>query len=43
MSRDKIDEFKVMTEPLMKWLLENGTPHDKIIIDCMNAELVNEF
>lgn len=38
-TKDKIGEFKALTEPVMKWLLDNGTPHDKIIIDCMNAKL----
>jgi len=39
-SKKKLDEFKELTKPLIKWLNENYHPHAKIIIETGSAEVV---
>ena len=36
----KAAEFNELVKPIMKWMDENFHPHVKIIIDCLNAEIV---
>lgn len=35
-----MDEFRKLSEPLVKWLKENCHPHTTIIIDCNHAEVL---
>ena len=37
-----LEEFRKTTEPVLKWLQENGTPHQKIIIEPDRVTLVTE-
>lgn len=36
----KREEFKELTEPLIKWMINNYHPHATIIITCDSAELL---
>ena len=35
------EEFKVLVEPLIKWINENGNPTTKILIDSTSAEVLD--
>ena len=37
----KLLEFKVLCDPLIKWLNDNHNPHFKIVIDNSSAELLS--
>ncbi|VEH55024.1 hypothetical protein [Providencia rustigianii] len=39
-NQDKLKEFELVVEPVMKWLAENHHPHTKIIIESNSAELL---
>lgn len=41
MKTEKMKSFEEAIQPLFKWMEENCTPHDKVIVDTMNAELVS--
>jgi len=36
-----VEEFKKVTEPVVRWLQENGNPHQKIIIEQDGAEMAS--
>lgn len=38
---DKTKSFEEAAKPLIKWLNENTTPHSKVIVDSISAELVS--
>lgn len=35
-----VKEFQDAAKPLVDWLRKNGCPHDKIIVNQINAEMV---
>lgn len=37
---EKLEEFKKLSNPLIKWLNDNYHPHTKIVIDCNSAEVL---
>lgn len=39
-STEKMEEFKKLTQPISDWLYKNGTPHDTVLIQQANAELL---
>lgn len=39
-SKKRMDALKEASEPLIKFLNEQGHPHMKVIVDCDSAELV---
>ncbi|MBQ0327822.1 hypothetical protein J9231_08145 [Providencia rettgeri] len=39
-NQDKLKEFELVVEPVMKWLAENHHPHTKAIIESDRAELL---
>lgn len=36
--KEKLAKFKALTQPLVDYLYENGTPHDCIIVTQTSAE-----
>ncbi len=41
MSIKKVQEFRKLVKPLVKWLNDNHDPHTKIIIECNRADLLS--
>ena len=39
-NQDKLKEFELVVEPVMKWLAENHHQHTKAIIESNRAELL---
>ncbi|EMA8584865.1 hypothetical protein U5E50_005165 [Escherichia coli] len=39
-NQDKLEEFELVVEPVMKWLAENHHPHTKVVIESGRAELL---
>ena len=39
LAKDKIDEFEVAAQPLMKWMEKNLHPHTTAIVDSHTVEL----
>ena len=39
-NQDKLKEFELVVEPVMKWLAENHHPHTKVTIESGSAELL---
>lgn len=37
----ELNQFKKATEPAVAWLMENGNPHQRIIIEMGGVELVS--
>lgn len=37
----ELNQFKKATEPAASWLMENGNPHQRIIIEMGGVELVS--
>lgn len=41
MKSEKMLSFEKAVTPLLEWMKENCTPHDRVIADVMGAELLN--
>ena len=39
-SIDDMEEFQDAAKPLVDWLRKNGCPHDQVIVNQINAEMV---
>ena len=41
LDKDQFEEFKRLSDPLVKWINDNMDPHSRIIIDCDSAVLLD--
>jgi len=41
LNKDQFEEFKRLSDPLVKWINDNMDPHSMIIIDCDSAKLMD--
>ena len=40
-NKDQFEEFKKVSEPLMKWMNDNMDPHSIAIVDSTSAKLMD--
>lgn len=40
-NKEKIEELKNLSQPLLDWIYQNGCPHDLIIIDIKGITFLN--